>query len=50
MKTGRTCHALELSPQFVDAAVLRWQAFTGSAATLDGDGRTFAEIAEERGE
>jgi len=49
-ETGRACCALELSPAFVDAAVLRWQAFTGKAATLDGDGRTFAEIAEERGE
>ena len=26
----------------------RWQAFTGEQATLDGDGRTFAEIATER--
>ena len=27
---------------------LRWQAFTGQEATLDGDGRSFAEIAAER--
>ena len=26
----------------------RWQAFTGETATLDGDGRSFAEIAAER--
>jgi len=28
--------------------VLRWQEYTGQEATLDGPGRTFAEIAEER--
>ena len=31
-----------------DIAVTRWQTFTGKTATLDGDGRTFAEIAAER--
>jgi hypothetical protein len=29
--------------------VLRWQQQLGKKATLDGDGRTFEEIAEERG-
>jgi DNA modification methylase len=47
-QTGRACHAIELNPAYVDVAVLRWQAFTGQAATLDGDGRSFAEIAAER--
>jgi DNA modification methylase len=47
---GRRCNAIELSPAFVDVAVLRWEAFTGAAATLDGDGRTFAAVAEERSE
>jgi hypothetical protein len=28
--------------------VQRWQAFAGKDATLDGDGRTFAQVAEER--
>jgi hypothetical protein len=46
--TGRSCHAIELSPAYVDVAVLRWQAFTGQAATLDGDGRSFAEHAAAR--
>jgi DNA modification methylase len=45
---GRRCFAMELSPAFVDAAVLRWQRTTGQQATLDGDGRSFAEIAAER--
>ena len=46
--SGRHCCALELSPQFVDVAVLRWQRFTGGQATLEGDGRNFTEIAAER--
>ena len=30
--TGRACHAIELSPAYVDVAVKRWQAFTGQKA------------------
>jgi len=45
--TGRSCHAIELMPQYVDVAVERWQAFTGDAARLE-DGRTFGEISNER--
>jgi hypothetical protein len=39
---------MEISPAYIDVAVKRWQKFTGNAATLDGDGRTFAELAAER--
>ena len=46
--TGRACHAIELMGQYVDVAVLRWQAFTGEAARLDPDGPTFADVAAER--
>jgi hypothetical protein len=28
--------------------VRRWQEFSGGAATLDGDGRTYDDIAAER--
>jgi DNA modification methylase len=42
--TGRCCYALELSPTYIDVAIRRWQEFTGEQATLEGDGRTFAEI------
>jgi hypothetical protein len=28
--------------------IQRWQTLSGRKATLDGDGRTFEEIAEER--
>ena len=44
----RICYAIELDPKYVDVIVGRWQAFTGKQATLDGDGRTFNEIAESR--
>lgn len=48
-RTGRRCRAIEISPPFVDVAVRRWQKATGQQATLDDDGRTFAEVAAERG-
>ena len=43
----RRCMAVELSPEYVDLAVLRWQAFTGQVATLEG-GTSFAEVQVER--
>jgi DNA modification methylase len=47
-KTEREARLMELDPAYVDVIVRRWQDFTGQVATLDGDGRTFAEIAEAR--
>jgi DNA modification methylase len=47
-KTGRQARLLELDPRYVDVAVRRWQDFTGSEAVLEGDGRSFARITEER--
>lgn len=46
--TGRSCHAIELLPQYVDVAVERWQAFTGENAKLESNGRTFAAVSRER--
>jgi DNA modification methylase len=46
--SGRACHAVELSPAYVDVAVLRWQAFTGQEARLEGSGATFAEVQAQR--
>jgi len=46
--TGRSVYAVELNPAYVDVAVKRWQDFTGQTATLEGDGRTFAEIKGQR--
>jgi DNA modification methylase len=47
-QTGRICRAIEIASAYVDVAVKRWQAFTGLEAKLDGDGRSFEEIALER--
>ena len=47
-KLARRCRALEISPAFVDVALKRWEAATGKAATLEGDGRSFAEVSGER--
>lgn len=46
--TGRRCYAIELSPAYVDVAVLRWENFTGRVATLEATGQTFREIKDER--
>src|SRR3954447_15198064 len=46
--TERACCGMELDPKYVDVIVQRWQTLSGNTATLDGDGRTFDEIAEER--
>ncbi len=40
-KTGRRRYAMELSPQYVDVAVTRWQQFTGKQATLEATGEPF---------
>ena len=45
---GRRVYAMEISPAYVDVAVERWQAATDRDAILDGDGRTFSEVREER--
>lgn len=44
--TGRTVHAIELDPAYVDVAIERWQTFTSRQASLDG--KPFVEIAAER--
>jgi DNA modification methylase len=46
--TGRACHAVELSPAYVDCAVMRWQAFTGESATHEPTGLSFSAVADER--
>lgn len=45
-KINRACYGTELSEAYCDVIVNRWQDYTGQTATLDGDGRTFAAVAE----
>jgi DNA modification methylase len=47
-KTGRQARLVELDPKYVDTIILRWQEFSGGAAVLDGDGRSYEEIAAGR--
>jgi DNA modification methylase len=46
--TERVCYGIELDPKYVDVVLLRWMSLSGKQATLDGDGRTFEEVAAER--
>lgn len=43
--TGRSVHAIELAPEYVDVAVKRWQDFTGQKAIHEATGKTFDELA-----
>jgi DNA modification methylase len=47
-KTGRQARLIELDPKYVDTIILRWQEFSGGTATLEGDGRSYEEIAAGR--
>ena len=47
-QSARRVLAMELSPAYVDVAVRRWEAFSGLVATLEADGRTFAQVAASR--
>jgi DNA modification methylase len=46
--TERVCYGIEVDPKYVDVVVQRWQTLHGAAARLDGDGHTFADVAERR--
>jgi len=39
---------MEVDPKNVDVVVMRWQTLSGKKAKLDGDGRTFEAVTEER--
>jgi len=47
-RRGRKARLMEIDPKDADCIVRRFQEYTGKQAKLDGDGRTFAEIKEER--
>ena len=47
-RRGRKARLMEIDPRYADCIVGRYQEYTGRKATLDGDGRTFDEIAKER--
>ena len=47
-KSRRQGRLIELEPRYCDVAVHRWQEYSGGTALLEGDGRTFAEVANAR--
>jgi DNA modification methylase len=46
--TGRHCYAIELSPNYVDVGIQRWQNFTGQKAIHEETGKTFEELKHVR--
>jgi len=47
-RRNRKARLMEIDPKYADCIVRRYQEYTGKQATLDGDGRTFDEVAQER--
>jgi DNA modification methylase len=47
-RRGRKARLMELDPKYADVIIGRFQEYTGQKAVLEGDGRTFAEVAAER--
>jgi DNA modification methylase len=47
-RRGRKARLMELDARYADVICRRFQDYTGKEATLEGDGRTFEEIAQER--
>lgn len=47
-KLGRRARLMEIDPAYCDVVISRWQSHTGKKAVLEGDGRSFEEIADER--
>ncbi|MBQ3449106.1 MAG: site-specific DNA-methyltransferase [Synergistaceae bacterium] len=46
----RICYAVELNPEYVDMTIKRFQAYANQSVILEGDGRSFDEIAGIRSE
>jgi DNA modification methylase len=47
-RRGRKARLVEIDPRYADCILRRYEEYTGKQAKLDGDGRSFAEIAQER--
>ncbi len=47
-RTKRTAYGMYIEPKYIDVAVRRWEAMTGSKAVLAETGEAFAEVAERR--
>jgi len=47
-RLGRRCYAMELSPQYADVVVRRWERHAGQQAVLEASGESFAQVKEAR--
>jgi DNA modification methylase len=47
-RRGRRARMMEIDPKYADVVVVRYQEYSGRPAVLDGDGRSFDEIRQER--
>jgi DNA modification methylase len=47
-RSGRRAHLMEIEPKYCDVVIRRWQEFTGGKTVLEGDGRAFEELRDER--
>ena len=47
-RRGRRARLMEIDPKYADVVVVRYQEYSGRPAVLDGDGRSFDEIRQER--
>jgi DNA modification methylase len=47
-RLGRQARLMEIDCRYAQVIIVRWQEHCGKVATLDGDGRAFAEIAQRR--
>jgi DNA modification methylase len=47
-RRARKARLMELDPKYAHVIVRRYQEYSGKTAVLDGDGRSFHEIAQER--
>jgi DNA modification methylase len=48
-RSRRKCRAVEISPAYVDVAILRWQQVTGQDAIRQATGETFNAMRAARG-
>src|ERR1035437_9633941 len=47
-RRGRRARLMEIDPKYADCIVRRFQEYSGKSAALEGDGRSFGAIAQER--
>ncbi len=48
VRLDRKARMMEIDPRYADVIVRRWEQYTGKHATLEGNGRTFDAVQQER--